>query len=119
MHVGNKSSGVSSPSQVPEKLRVTLIEFRALHEAVKVQYGTTKSQLSNVRQHLKQLSAECSTYREIVTARTSAITVSVHFVTVTYKVHVHVWIEMRHTLASTVAIDSFWTTLKAASYMYM
>ena len=70
------TGGACSLSHTPEKLRVTLVEFRALYEAAKVQLGTTKSQLSNVRQNLKQLSAECSTYREIVTSRTSAMAVS-------------------------------------------
>ena len=74
---GSKQGGASSTSHIPEKLRVTLVEFRALYEAAKVQLGTTKSQLSNIRQNLKQLSAECSTYREIVTSRTSAMAVSV------------------------------------------
>lgn len=73
---GFKQGGTSS--HMPEKLRVTLVEFRALYEASKVQLGTTKSQLSNVRQNLKQLSAECSTYREIVTSRTGAMAVSMH-----------------------------------------
>lgn len=73
---GSKQIVAGSPSHIPEKLRVTLVEFRALYEAAKVQLGTTKSQLSNVRQNLKQLSAECSTYREIVTLRTSAMAVS-------------------------------------------
>ena len=73
---GSKQSGTSS--HMPEKLRVTLVEFRAVYEAAKVQLGTTKSQLSNVRQNLKQLSAECSTYREIVTSRTGAMAVSMH-----------------------------------------
>ena len=76
LSAGSKQS--STNSHTPEKLRVTLVEFRALYEAAKVQLGTTKSQLSNVRQNLKQLSAECSTYREIVTSRTGAMAVSMH-----------------------------------------
>lgn len=74
---GHKRGVPGSPSHVAEKLRVTLIEFRSLLDATKVQVGSTKSQLSNLRQNMKQLSTECSTYREIVTSRTNAMTVSV------------------------------------------
>ena len=75
--VGHKQPESRNPAHISEKLRVTLIEFRALHEAAKTQLGSTKSQLSNLRQNVKQLTTECSTYREIVTSRTSAMTVSV------------------------------------------
>ena len=89
LHEGSKQSGASGTSHIPEKLKVTFVEFRALYEAAKVQLGTTKSQLANVHQSLKQLSAECSTYREIVTSRTSAMAVS-EVVRVYVCVHVHV-----------------------------
>ena len=96
LSTGSKQSGTSS--HTPEKLRVTLVEFRALYEAAKVQLGTTKSQLSNIRQNLKQLSAECSTYREIVTSRTSAMAVSMHVCMCMYVHNV-----MLHTCISTCA----------------
>ena len=78
VHVGHKGTGnpTPEPAHLPEKLRLALTEFNSQFDSLKSQLDTTRSLLVSSKESVKQLSLECSTYREVVTSRTAAMTVS-------------------------------------------